>query len=233
MRVLILQHVPFEDAGILLPWLTARGHQVDTCHLYRGDALPDVEQIDWLIVMGGPMSVHDEADYPWLGDEKALLRQCIEQRRVVLGVCLGAQLIAEVCGARVHPSPEPEIGWFPLQAIGDHPLSAVFTSAPTVLHWHGETFSLPAGAQPLCRSAACALQGFVLQQRVIGLQFHCETSADGLARLCAADDSHRQAGRWVQSAPDMLAERRYYRQAGTVMAQLMTHLQAQLAERKS
>lgn len=229
MQVVILQHVPFEDAGALLPWLHAHRHQVDTRHLYRDEPLPEATALDWLIVMGGPMSVHDEAAYPWLAAEKQLLRQCIDGGRRVLGICLGAQLIAEVCGATISANPVPEIGWFPLLAVGDHPLATLFADQPSVLHWHGETFSLPPGAHPLCHSSGCAQQGFVLDERVIGLQFHCEMTAAGVARLCAADDSHRQPGQWVQSAAQMLSEQRFYPQADAVMVALLAHLQAQSA----
>ena len=192
MRSHIFQHVPFEGPGSIEPWLRAAGHHVTRTPFYTdGTTLPDVPDIDLLIVMGGPMSVNDEQQFPWLVAEKAFIRRTIDAGKPVLGICLGAQLIASAMGARVYPNPTREIGWFPIHgctAPGTNNFS--FPSSVDVFHWHGETFDLPPGATPLASSAACQLQAFQLGTSVIGLQFHLETtpaSARDIVTHCSAE----------------------------------------------
>jgi GMP synthase-like glutamine amidotransferase len=205
-RIHVLQHVSFEDPGAMTPWLQSRGHEISTTHLYRGDTPPTSGNLDWLIIMGGPMGVHDGSDYSWLATEKAFIRECIDAGKTVLGVCLGAQLIADVCGADVTRNPEVEIGWFPVSACGTHPLASLFLDHPTVLHWHGDTFAIPTGAEHLCRSEACVNQAFLLGDRVLGLQFHLETTAAGLQALLDDCQQNPGEGRWIQDASTLLAD---------------------------
>lgn len=114
MRVQVLQHVPFEGLGSMATWFNREGFTVAYTRFFQNDPLPAPADVDWIIVLGGPMSVNDEAQYPWLVAEKAFLRQAIQAEKRILGVCLGAQLLASALGARVYPAPEREIGWFPL-----------------------------------------------------------------------------------------------------------------------
>src|SRR5690606_3581623 len=117
MRAHYLQHVPFEGLGSIEPWLRARGFSVTATRFFEDPALPDPRGIDLLVVMGGPMSVNDDASLPWLVDEKRFVRAAIDANIPVLGICLGAQLIASAMGARVQPGREKELGWFPVQAV--------------------------------------------------------------------------------------------------------------------
>lgn len=126
MRIHALQHVPFEPPGSIEAWAKRAGHALAVTHLHRGDPLPVVNGGDLLVVLGGPMSVHDEARYPWLVDEKRFIERTIAAGRRVLGICLGAQLIAHVLGARVHASDEKEIGWFAVEATAAARNAAVF-----------------------------------------------------------------------------------------------------------
>src|SRR5690606_11071191 len=140
MRIHTLQHVPFEGLGSMAAVFDRLDYSINTSHLYAGDALPALESFDWLVVMGGPMGVNDEGDYPWLAAEKQLIKQAIAAGKRVLGVCLGAQLIAQVLGARVAPNTHREIGWFAINstpAAADTPWGEVFASNPVVFHWHG------------------------------------------------------------------------------------------------
>ncbi|MGB1409093.1 type 1 glutamine amidotransferase, partial [Alloalcanivorax venustensis] len=174
MRVHYLSHVPFEKLGTMETWLEQRGARLSATRFYQGEPLPEPEQLDTLIVMGGPMGADDEARYPWMAAEKRFIEQCIAADKKVLGVCLGAQLIARVLGAPVTANPEPEIGWFPVQSTdaGRHdPIGALFDDGAPVLHWHGDTFAIPDGAVHLARSWGCENQAFRFGDRVLALQF--------------------------------------------------------------
>jgi GMP synthase-like glutamine amidotransferase len=191
MHAHYLQHVPFEGLGSIGPWLAAAKAEVTCTRFFTDDRLPEVGDVDLLVVMGGPMSVNDEAVSPWLADEKRFLRRAIEAGVPVLGVCLGAQLIASCLGARVYSSRQKEIGWFAVEAVGSG-IGSVFRFPPSleVFHWHGQTFDLPAGAVRLARSRGCENQAFQLGQSVIGLQFHLETtpaSAQAILEHCRAE----------------------------------------------
>ncbi len=177
MRAHILQHVPFEDSGSITPWLKAADYRVTTTRFYQSTSLPDPGDIDLLIIMGGPMSVNDEDQFPWLRLEKKFIRQSIKSNKAVLGICLGAQLIASALGESVYLNRRKEIGWFAVQSvIQEDPAIFSLPSEVKVFHWHGETFDLPDEAVLLARSEACEHQAFQVGERVIGLQFHLETT---------------------------------------------------------
>ena len=149
LRIHYLQHVEFEDAANIVPWAEARGHAVTCTRLHRGEPLPPVDAFDWLVIMGGPMNVCDHDRYPWLVREKAFIGESIGRNKVVLGICLGAQLIADVLGGRITPNREKEIGWFPVSLTGAGLRSPLFQPLPRQFlpfHWHGDTFSIPPGA---------------------------------------------------------------------------------------
>ena len=200
MHVHVLQHVPFEGLGSIEAWLSHRGARVTYTRFFESAKLPVLTDIDFIIVLGGPMSINDEEQFPWLREEKRFVTEAIASNKAVLGICLGAQLIASAMGARVYPASEKEIGWFPVFA--ELPLSNtfVFPENTEVFHWHGETFDLPTGAVHLLSSAACRNQAFQIGARVIGLQFHLETtpkSAEAIINNCANELLPQQ--RYIQT----------------------------------
>lgn len=191
MRAHYLQHVPFEGPGSIGPWLESAGYRVTVTKFYESTSLPHPDQIDLLIVMGGPMSVNDEERFPWLRLEKQYIKQTIKSGKAVLGICLGAQLIASALGESVYPNRRKEIGWFPVQGIPSED-DRIFRFPPLieVFHWHGETFDLPESAVLLARSEGCENQAFQVGHKVIGLQFHLETtpeSAQAIVKNCRAE----------------------------------------------
>lgn len=208
MRAHCLQHVPFEGLGSIEPWLLANGAHVSMTKLFERAIFPPVADVDVLVVMGGPMSVNDDAEYPWLEAERRFIRQAIEREKVVLGVCLGAQLIARAMGARVYANPEREIGWWPIvgmSAAADVPRWASAGTETMVFHWHGETFDLPPGATPLARSAGCELQAFQLGRHVIGIQFHLETTPALVQGMVSECRTELAPSRFVQSESEILS----------------------------
>lgn len=226
MRTHYLQHVPFEGLGSIEPWLTSAGHEVTCTRLFEVADLPDPDAIDCLVILGGPMSVNDEAEYPWLASEKRFIREVIHSGKPVLGICLGAQLIASALGARVSRNREKEIGWFPVHAeVAADAAVFPFPSPQTVFHWHGETFDLPPGAVKLAKSAACENQAFQLGKSVIGLQFHLETTPESARAIIAHCGDELVPSTYVQTADEMLsAEAERYRAINDLMAGVLDFL---------
>ena len=207
MLIHCLQHVPFEGPFGIADWAAARGHSLRVTPLYAAAAPPELAGFDWLVIMGGPMGVGDEARYPWLAVEKDLIRRSIAAGKILVGVCLGAQLLAEALGARVYPHREKEIGWMPITLTPAGQASPVFGFLPLslpVFHWHGDTFDPPAGAVQLARSAACEQQAFLYEGRVLGLQFHLESTPESVAGICAACADELVPGPHGQTAAQML-----------------------------
>lgn len=179
-----IRHVPFEDLGTFEQPLVEAGFKL---HYYDigVDELWTLEPVktDLVIVLGGPVGVYDTGSYPFLIDEIALLKDRLAANRPTLGICLGAQLMAAALGAGVAPGDEKEIGFAPLtltEAGGQSPL-AHLANAP-VLHWHGDSFAIPNGAEKLAETPACANQAFALDPNILGLQFHPEADAKRIER---------------------------------------------------
>ncbi|SHO50945.1 type 1 glutamine amidotransferase [Desulfopila aestuarii] len=206
MRVHYLQHVAFEGLGSIASWCNSAGWEVSCTKLFAGDNLPLPGGIDLLVVLGGPMSVNDEEEFPWLVAEKRFVGEVIASGKPVLGICLGAQLIANVLGARVYPNAEKEIGWFPVYGVSTQNTNVFpFPSSVEAFHWHGETFDLPAGAVQIARSEGCAHQAFQYGPSVIGLQFHLETTPESAMALVEHCRNELVEARYVQSEQRILA----------------------------
>ncbi|HEY0257266.1 MAG TPA: type 1 glutamine amidotransferase [Candidatus Methylacidiphilales bacterium] len=178
MNIAVLQHAAFEGPGEIAAWAEHHGHSVRVHHLYRGDALPPADAFDLLVVMGGEMNIYQYRDWPWLKAESAFIKSTLAQGKRGLGICLGAQLIADALGAQVVQNPMIELGWLPITWTNE--ARSAFPDVPansTVLHWHGDTFGLPPGAIRLAASEGCAEQGFLIPNQCLGLQFHIEVDS--------------------------------------------------------
>jgi GMP synthase-like glutamine amidotransferase len=207
MRIHWFQHVAFEGLGAIEDWLLARGHTLTHTRFHAGETAPaTVDGFDWLIVMGGPMNIYQYRDHPWLRAEKRVIRDAVAANKRVLGVCLGAQLIADAMGGKVYQNAEREIGWFPVTAVPEGAGSPfAFPKDAVVFHWHGDTFSLPPGGVWLARSKACEHQAFAMGARVLGLQFHVEMTPDDVKRIAAECADELTPAAYVQSAQEIIA----------------------------
>ncbi len=209
MRIHSLQHVAFEDTGSIYQDLITQGHTLTTTHWYKGEQAPKLDTFDVLIIMGGPMGVYDETEYPWLAAEKAFIAASIASGKKLLGICLGAQLIACVLGAKVTQNAHREIGWFPITistSARENSIAQILDNCAEVFHWHGDTFELPKGATLIASSTACANQVYVIGEQIYAFQFHLETtraSAIALIENCAEDLDHSI---YVQTAEEILQD---------------------------
>jgi len=226
MRVHWLQHVPFEGLGSIEDWLRQKQYEITSTRFFESEELPHPHDVNLLIVMGGPMSANDEEEFPWLISEKEFIRQCIQLGKSVLGICLGAQLIANAMGARVYRNRYKEIGWFPVQGVPSNN-SSFFSFPPTfeAFHWHGETFDLPPGAVRLARSEGCENQAFQLGRSVIGLQFHLETTPATVREILTHCRAELLRSKYVQSEEVILgASDERYKAINELMFQVLSFL---------
>ena len=198
--VLVLQHIWCETPGIILELLREQNRPVETVKLFEGDRPPeDLSRFSGLLVMGGPMSVNDEADYPWLKTEDRLLKEALALDFPTLGICLGSQLIAKAAGGTVQQGPRKEIGWYPVRLTAAARHDRLFGEAPEtieVFQWHGEYFDTPPGAVNLASSELYRCQAFSIGQNVYGLLFHLEVTgamvADWMATFKEEMDSLKE-----------------------------------------
>lgn len=214
MRLHYLQHVDFEGPANIAAWAAKQGWQISGTPLYRYEKLPDLDEIDWLVVMGGPMNIYEQRDYPWLAAEKRFIGEAIERNKIVLGICLGAQLIADVLGGEVTQNRYKEIGWFPVSLRPEAAALIPFRGFPEeflAFHWHGDTFSLPPGAVMAAESEACAAQAFSYDHgRVLGLQFHLESSVESVRALIQNCSDELVDGEYIQGPDAILGKKEHF-----------------------
>lgn len=219
-----MQHVPHEGPGAIAHWAAARGHLLAVTRLDRGEVLPSVADFDALVLMGGPMSANDEAVHPWLTAEKHLIEATLQEDRRVLGVCLGAQVLAAVLGCRPYRAAATEIGWHPVTVRPEAARSRTFFDAPrgfTPFHWHGETFDLPAGAIHLAATDLVPNQAFEIEfdggparggSLALALQFHLEATEESVRSMIAAEFAmaSESARRFLPPERTLIAEPERY-----------------------
>lgn len=230
LKIHSLEHVPFEDAANIATWAAERGHAVSRTRLFDGEPLPPLEALDWLVVMGGPMNVDEHGAYPWLVQEKEFLAAAIKGGKQVIGVCLGAQLAAEVLGGQVTANGHKEIGWLPVSLAENGRRAAAFDGFPTsflAFHWHGDTFSIPPGACKLAESEACANQAFSCGDRVLGLQFHLDYSTESIEKMLHHCGHELAGGPFVQSAEAIRASSQPAETTRRLLDRLLDNLERQ------
>jgi GMP synthase-like glutamine amidotransferase len=196
MKVHILRHSDGTPAGLLPEWLKSHGYQWKTHNLHRGEPLPLANEIDWLIILGGCMNADEESKYPWLALEKNLIAELLVQKKRVLGLCLGGQLMARALGAAVRKHKHWEVGWHEVELAQNQKLK--------VFQFHQDTFDIPNGAHHFASNAITPNQGFRYGSNAVGLQFHPEATAEWV-RECA-EERDFPSGPHVQSPEEILAQ---------------------------
>lgn len=206
-RLQCFQHVPFEDLSNIEIWAKEKGYQISYTRLYAGETPPKPLAYDFLAIMGGPMNIYEEHLYPWLSIEKKAIEESLSENKNILGVCLGAQLIADVLGAKVSKNKEREIGWFELSLTEEGRSSNIFSplgSSFLGFHWHGDTFSIPKSATHIAYSKACENQAFVYNGNVVGIQFHFDYSYEALEKMLKHCRNELSSGAFVQEENEIL-----------------------------
>ena len=226
MKVLVLQHVPFEGIGNMSHWLELQKAEVQYTRFFEDTSLPrNPKSFNLVIVMGGPMSANDELTIPWLKPEKRFIQKIIKLGIPLIGICLGAQLIASSLNARVYKNLQKEIGWFPIKATLNSKELFKFPDKCLVFHWHGETFDLPKGAVRLATSEACENQSFQLGKKVIGLQFHLEMTSEGVSAILDKCKHELVPGPYIQTEAELKEVKNItYTEINRLMNKLLSYI---------
>ena len=208
MRIHSFEHEPFEGLANIEVWAKKKGHSITRTLLFNKEELPDISEFDWLFIMGGSMNIYQEEKYPWLRVEKNFIAEAIAGNKIVMGICLGSQLIADVLGGRVSNNKYKEIGLFPVSLTREARDSSIFSSIPgtfTAFHWHGDTFKIPHGATRIAQSEGCMNQAFE-SGRAIGLQFHLEYSKKSIDLMFQNCSDELVDGKYIQSPDEIISK---------------------------
>ncbi len=223
MKIHWIQHVPFESLGNIEEWAILHNHSLSCTQQFNNDSLPEINDFDMLIIMGGPMGVYDTDQYPWLTTELNFIKEVIESNKPVLGICLGSQFIAAALGAKVYSGPIKEIGWFPLQVLNREILQ-FDQHEPIVFHWHGDTFDLPNGAELLASTPEVPHQAYIYK-KAIGLQFHIEqTQATIIQMLENCGEELKENGSKMQDPDTIINTKEHFSTIKEVMFKVLDYL---------
>jgi len=225
-------HVPFEGPGLIADWIREKNHSLDYTRFYEDDFLPAASEIDMLVIMGGPMDVFDFHIHPWMQDEIEWVAEFIKTRKPVLGICLGAQIIAASLGVDVCPGKEKEIGWHNLQflpSLGDFRIWKDLPGTRKVFHWHRDTFPIPKGATCIASSQAFPNQGFIYNKQVLALQFHLEVTPQSVKDLVEHCRNELVPGPYIQTEKEIMGRSNYYETNRELLFQLLEYLGNQVA----
>ncbi|HKJ43214.1 MAG TPA: type 1 glutamine amidotransferase, partial [Sunxiuqinia sp.] len=208
-------------------WIRQNNHQLSCTQFYLQETPPPLSEIDWLIVMGGPMGIYDDDRYPYLKAEKEYLKRAVAQNKTMLGICLGAQLLADVLGAAVNKGKHTEIGWFPIRKTEAGKSSGLIKLMPDempVFHWHGDQFEIPKNSVHLIESEACPNQAFLYNDNVLGLQFHFEATPESIHGMIEHVGDELVPDKFIQSDQEIRQQLSKCEQSNQVMFGLLDQL---------
>lgn len=227
LRIAVIQHVEFEGPAEIENWAKTNSHILTIYKLFLSPNLPSIKAFDFLIIMGGPMGVYDTTRYTWLQAEKELIADAIKEKKKVLGICLGAQLIASALGANVYQARNKEIGWWPIEKCATTEENAIGKLIPlqqTVFQWHGDTFDLPKGSIQLMRSTACENQAFAIENQVLALQYHIEIQPKSIQLLLENCSADIEQGDYIQTIEEITKERQEYKHNVNILNTILNQL---------
>jgi GMP synthase-like glutamine amidotransferase len=227
LRIHYFQHVEYEGLGSIEEWISSSGHSLSSTRFFEETRLPELSDFDWLIVMGGAMSVNDEQQFPWLADEKRFIRQAVDAGKTVLGICLGSQLVSAALGAKVYKNNEKEIGWFDIELTCLGKSNSLFSESGSrlkVFHWHGDTFDLPENAIHLFYSEGCKYQAYIYKDRVLALQFHLEMTTNSLKAMIEYGRQELNPARYIQTEMELLSNSQLIESNRNVLFKLLDRL---------
>ena len=202
--------MPFEYPASIADWAAEKNYIGTYTKIFEDATFPLTDTFDMLVIMGGVMGVYEENKYPWMLAEKTFIKKSIAARKRVLGVCLGAQFIAEALAAKVFPHKTKEIGWLPVEKVTQHKLTDTLPRTFTTFHWHGDTFTLPKDAVHLFKTEACEQQGFIYNNHVAGLQFHAEVKEDLLNGMTESERAELIKNNYVQTEDEIKTSMRQH-----------------------
>jgi len=186
MRIHSLEHEPFEGLANIEVWAKNNGHSISRTLLFKNEELPETSDFDWLIIMGGSMNIYEEDKFPWLKEEKKFIAKAIADHKILLGICLGSQLIADVLGGKVSKNKFKEIGWFPVSLTREARDSSIFSAR-------------------IAQSEGCVNQAFECG-RVIGMQFHLEYSRKSIELMLRNCSDDLVEGKYIQKQDEIVSQ---------------------------
>jgi len=209
MHIHYLQHDHFEDLGYIGDWAASRNFTTSVTRFDLNPELPPLDSFNWLVVMGGKMGVNDFEEFPWISDEIEFIKKVIQSEKIVIGICLGSQLVAKALGARVYKNIEQEIGFMPVYFNKSALNDSVFRHFPaelTVMHMHFDVFDLPSGATLMANSAVTPCQAFRYMKNVFAFQFHFEITESNAPVFIREITPEIIPGKHVQTPDEMLSQ---------------------------
>jgi GMP synthase-like glutamine amidotransferase len=221
MKLLVLQHDDYDDAGSIIEWALSHNHSLTTVVLTKGEELPVSLDFDILFIMGGTMNVYEEDRFPWLAKEKSFIKKVVDSGKTVAGFCLGGQLLAVVLGGEVTRNRETEAGWRIVKfnkTAREHPVLSVFGENAVIFQWHSDTFSvLPENALLIASNDACSHQGFIYGNNVYAFQFHLELTHQITYYFARELEKSGEQGVYVQSGDEIRKQYRNIAANNTLM----------------
>jgi GMP synthase-like glutamine amidotransferase len=227
MHIHYFQHNHFEDLGYIGDWAKNNNIPTSVTRFDLNPELPSLEDFDWLVIMGGKMGVHDSDQYPWIPAEIGFIKEAIHAGKIVIGICLGSQMIASALGARVYKNSEPEIGFWPLKFSPEAKQDNVFRHFPSelnVMHFHFDTFDLPAGAVAMAESPVTPVQAFRYGINVFALQFHSELTESNVQVFIRELTPEIVPGSLVQNPSEMLQKINYCRYNNVIFSEVLDEI---------
>jgi GMP synthase-like glutamine amidotransferase len=223
LKIHCLLHAPHEGPGYVVDYAKEFGHSLTSTKLYEDAAIPELNSFDVLLIMGGPMGVYDENKYPWLKKEKKFISEVIADKKKVIGICLGSQLLASILGVKVFQNKEQEIGFFPIHKKSGNRLFKFFPDTSIVFHWHGDTFDLPKNAELLASSDVCKNQAFLVDKRILALQFHLEITEELLRGFLGSGKNELIPKPHIQTEESIISGFKYIPTCNLLLEELLNN----------